>query len=509
MDDPPIPVMSLRPKRYGQGMRFRLPVLTLVCLAIHVGWAATYTVSSDPGSREAVVEVSLDGASSTEFRMAAWAPGDYRIVNFGTVLSQVTFYRGGNVVQAQKSDDPNRWSIPTGADRVTYRVNARTSIFTEDLRVTAREMFFSGPAVLGWFQGHQNEKHTLKIALQPAGAIAECALDRIESSDPQYAVFTAPDYDVLVDSPVIVGTTIKVKEFKVMGKPHYIVAFNRSESIDLDAWARMAARIVEETGRFFGGLPYKRYLFMLDVAGPGGGLEHAASTRMAVRTNASPLSSAEFLAHEFFHTWNVKQIRPRVLGPFDYTKPAITGSIWWLEGVTDYYARVISLRAGLRTKREFLDSLANDMFLLSREPRRFQVSADQSSRRVWEANNSSGFGVDYYIKGALIGMMLDMAIRAETRNERSLDDVMLALWNETRDGRPGFAEGRIRELCVLFGGHVLGEIYDEAVMRAVEMPWERVLPRFGLIYRERRLDEDPSANQSALDLYLRWPYRTS
>lgn len=490
-------------------MKFRLSALTIFGLALAPVWSAVYTVSPDPVRREAVVEVRLRNATSAEFRMPAWAPGDYRIVNFGVLLSDVTFYRGNEVVQHERSTDPNLWRIPDGADRVNYRVNARTSLFTEDLRVTSREMFFSGPAVLGWFQGHQKEEHSLRIALQPSGATVQCALDRVESDDPSFAVFKATDYDELIDSPVVVGTTIRTKEFTVMGKPHYIVAFNRSESFDLDSWARMAARIVEETGRFFGGLPYKRYLFLLDVGGPGGGLEHAASTRMAVRANASPDWSAEFLAHEFFHTWNVKRIRPKVLGPFDYTKPAITGSIWWLEGVTDYYARVICLRAGLRTKEEFLDSLASDMNWLSREPRRFQVSADESSRRVWEANNSSGYGIDYYIKGALIGMMLDMAIRAETQSVRSLDDVMLALWNETRDGRPGFAEGRIRELCVMFGGPALGEIYDEAVMRAVEMPWDRVLPRFGLVYQNRRLSVDPSASQTALDLLHRWPYRTS
>lgn len=502
-------VVSCPQTRYRQGMPFRFfAAMGLLAFLANFAWAATYTVVADPSSREAVVAVEIDGVPSEEFRMPAWAPGDYRIVNFGSRLSNVKFFLNGEEVQAETGADPNSWTIAAGADRVTYRVASRTSIFTEDLRVSANEMFFNGPAVLGWFSGRQNEKHTLRVALAPVGAVAYCALDPVDSPDPEFAMYTAPDYDTLIDAPVVVGTAIRAKEFTVHGKPHYIVAFNRASSFDLDPWASAATRVIQETARIFGELPYKRYMFLFDIGGPGGGLEHASSTRMALRTNATVQSSIEFLAHEFVHTYNVKRIRPKPFAPYDYTKPAITGALWWLEGVTDYYARIICVRAGLKGRAETLNSFGRDIFLLSQQSRRFQVSADESSRRAWEANNSAGFGIDYYLKGGLIGLMLDLAIRSETKGERSLDDVMLALYSESKDGRVGFSETRIRELCVLFGGSALGEIYDEAVLRAVEMPWQSVLPRFGLSYDRGRLQDDSFANPDAMMLAQGWPYRT-
>ncbi len=479
--------------------------LTFCGLTAHT---ATYTVAPSPATREAIVEVRIEGEPSTEFRMAAWAPGDYRIVNFGRLLSNVRFFKQGEEVPAERGEDPNSWQVSSGADRVTYHVNSRTSIFTEDLRVNDREMFFNGPAVLGWFHGRQHEEHTLRILLSPVGASAFCALDPVASGEDGYATYRAPNYESLVDAPVVVGTTIRSLEFAVQGKPHWIVAYNRPQSLNLETWSSVAKRVVEETSRLYGQLPYARYLFMLDVGGPGGGLEHAASTRMAVSVNSTAQATAQFMAHEFVHTYNVKRIRPSALQPIDFTKPAVTGALWWLEGVTDYYARVVCVRAGIRTRTEILGQLGREISLLSRQPRRLQVSANESSRRVWEANNSSGFGIDYYMKGALIGFMLDLAIRTESRGERSLDDVMFALWSESQQGKAGFSETRIRELCVMFGGDALGDIYDEAVFRAVDMPWERVLRRAGLAFDDGRLFEMMDATQEASQVARNWPYRT-
>jgi predicted metalloprotease with PDZ domain len=487
------------------GFPLRVAVFPSVIGLLAGASGATYSVTAQPESRTARVEIALEqGKAAAEFRMCAWAPGDYRIVNFGDLVTGIEFKKGGEAVSATRGADANAWVVEGGADLVVYTLKQRTSIFTEDLRVRDNEMFFNGPAVLGYFGGHQKESHTLRIAVR-GGETAVCSLDTATSTDPGWVTFSAPDYDTLIDAPVVAGSAIRTKEFTVGGKPHYIVAFNRSSQIDLEEYASVCSLIVSEARAMFGELPYKRYMFLLDAGGPGGGLEHADSARLALAGSAS--GTAEFLAHEFFHAFNVKRIRASVLGPFDYTKPAITGSLWWLEGTTDYYATVLCVRAGLTSRPAALDDLGYTAREVGFDADRFRVSADESSRRVWEARNSSGYGINYYSAGKVIGFLLDLKIRAETRGERCLDDVMTALYAECKNGKPGYSERRIRELCIFFGGERLGDFYDRCVTTPGEMPYDEVLPRFGFTMQNFQIREDPFATPDARSLALAWPNR--
>jgi predicted metalloprotease with PDZ domain len=453
------------------------------CLLAAAGtvWAATYTVHPLPQRNGVEVTVSI-AKPSIRFRMPAWAPGDYRIVNFGTNLTDVRFFRDGTPVPSEKDAlDPNLWRVSDGADEVRYVVaGVKSGIFSENLRVNSREVFAQWPAVLGWFEGHANEEHTLRVRALTDDSKVEIALRAAATTDSGYFTFSAPDYDSLIDAPMVMGPDIRVHPFIVGGKSHAIVGFGRGVPSDLSEYASLCSRIVGAALRLMGELPYERYLFLLDFNGPGGGLEHMNSARLAMPPGVPPRATARFLAHEFFHLYNVKRIRPKPLGPFDYTKPAITGSLWWLEGVTDYYAEVLLLRAGIYSPDEFLDEIGRALNMARRSRR---VSLDEASRRVWEANNSAGYGVDYYTGGKAVGALLDLAIRAASAGARSLDDVLLALYKETGGGKPGFAEGRIRELCMQYGGASLGDIYDRCVMVPGPLPIEEVLPKMGLEFR--------------------------
>lgn len=482
----------------------RFVTLLLASLLATAGtlFAATYTVHPLP--QQNGVEVSiLISRPSTQFRMPAWAPGDYRIVNFGTNLTDVRFFRGGAPVPSEKdAADPNLWRFADGADEVRYVVaRVKGGIFSENLRVTSREMFAQWPAVLGWFDGHANEEHTLRVRALTSDSKVEIALRAAATTESGYFTFIAPDYDTLIDAPMVMGPDIRVQPFVVGGKQHAIVGFGRNVPSDLSEYAAICSRIAGAALRLMGELPYERYLFLIDFNGPGGGLEHMNSARLAIPSGAPPRAMAGFLAHEFFHLYNVKRIRPRPLGPFDYTKPAITGSLWWLEGVTDYYAEVLLLRAGILSPDEFLDEIGRALNM-SRRSRR--VSLDEASRRVWEADNSSGYGVDYYTGGKAVGALLDLAIRAASGGARSLDDVLLALYKETGGGKPGFAESRIRELCVRYGGASLGDIYDRSVMIAGPLPLDDVLPKAGLELRNglTRVPSMDSRTAALLDAWL-------
>lgn len=433
--------------------------------------------------------------------MPAWAPGDYRIVHFGKYLSDVRFMKAGSVVSAEKdASDPNLWRIPEGADEVRYKiVRVPSGIFSENLRVTPSEFFAQWPALLGWLDGTAKEKQTLKVRRLTPNDRVEVALERLPGEG-DYFVFQASDYDALLDAPLVMGANLQVAEFVVYGKPHAIVGFGRNVPA-LSEYASICSRFIGAAARLFGELPYDRYLFLIDFNGPGGGLEHKNSARLAIPSGVPPRAVASFLAHEYFHAFNVKRIRAKPLGPFDYTKPAVTGSLWWLEGVTDYYAEVLLLRSGILEPEEFLDEIGRTM---NRASRSRSVSLDESSRRVWEANNSSGYGVDYYTGGKAVGALLDLAIRSGSNGRHSLDDVMLSLYKETSGDKPGFSEGRVRELCVQFGGEKVGEIYDQCVLKTGPLPLDAVLSPMGLTMRSGRLERGAAMTPNIRELLDAW-----
>jgi predicted metalloprotease with PDZ domain len=225
---------------------------------------------------------------------------------------------------------------------------------------------------------------------------------------------------------------------------------------------------------------------------------------MGIGTRTTAEQAAGLIFHEYFHAFNVKRIRSKPLGPFDYTKPAVTGAIWWLEGVTDYYADVLAVRTGVQTRETFLRTAGGTFNSFHRGQGYTRASADESSRRVWETRGSQGYGFSYYTKGWLIGMTLDLAIRSGSGNKKSLDDVIRDLYNETK-GKDGFSETRIRELCIKHGGEKLGAIYDASVMQPVRIPIEGVLSDAGLALSESGIVPAASPAAEAAAVAKSWP----
>ncbi|MCH7903198.1 MAG: M61 family metallopeptidase [Armatimonadetes bacterium] len=447
----------------------RLLVFFAVVMLAAVCRPAWYFIAAMPDTKQARVVVVLeDGDTATEFRMPGWAPGDYEMFNYGKKIEQVKFSLNGEQVTAKKGSDVNLWTIEGGANVVEYIVNESRGTFSPNLRVTQDEMFVSGPGVFGWFAGHADEKQTLHVMLNTESAKVACSLDPIDPMQGA-ASYSAVNYDELIDSPIVVGDNVRIHEFEVHGKSHAIVGYNKSGGVDLKKFEDNARKVVEEAFKLFGELPYDRYYFMFDFGGPGGGLEHLDSTRIGISRRASARQARSIMFHEYFHTFNVKRIRDKALKPFDYTKPAVTGALWWFEGVTSYYAAVFACRAGLISQQEFMNSMGRGLTSLVRNRQFLEVSAYESSRRVWEARGSRGYGISYYAKGQNVGIVLDLAIRGFSNGKYSLDNVMHDLYKETVNG-PGFAEDRIRQLCIQYGGEQLGEVYDAAVMRPGPVP---------------------------------------
>ncbi|MBX3120018.1 MAG: M61 family metallopeptidase [Fimbriimonadaceae bacterium] len=468
-----------------------------LALAAAFSQAAEYTFTPLPDTNTGQIRVKLDKGTAKEFRVAAWCPGDYQIFNYGNNVTAIRFLKAGQAVTATKRSDPNLWTIAEGADEVIYEMKPSRGNFTVNLSVKANEAFVSPSAVFGWFTGHTKEQHTLIVQTSSAEFKVECPLPKAKSQNERLHRFTAKDLDELLDSPFVLSKNLQVKDYKVRGKDHAIVTFGNNSGVDLDSFAKNAQLAAEESYKLFGELPYSRYVYFFDFGGGGGGLEHMSSTRIGAFSR-NGASSAGIMFHEYFHAFNVKRIRPKVLGPFDYSKPAITPSIWWLEGVTDYYAEVLQVRSGLQDRNSFLRDMWETLSSLAGNSASERVSAEESSRRVWESRGSGGYGgINYYVKGRAIGFLLDVAIRAQTKNKHSLDDVIRQLYEECKNGQPGYEESRIRELCVKFGGAELGPIYDDCVVKAQHLPAARVLAMGGLVLTDSGIADD-SNNPGAL-----------
>jgi predicted metalloprotease with PDZ domain len=237
---------------------------------------------------------------------------------------------------------------------------------------------------------------------------------------------------------------------------------------------------------FFGGAPYHRYVWHFTVfpAPDGaGGLEHLSSTQIQLASGEGHRSQS-VLAHEYFHLWNVKRIRSYPLGPFDYLTLPKTGALWWLEGVTDYYASLIPYRYREWTRPEFFEQIVSNVDSVRNNPAYNEVGASDSSLRVAEAEegrgNSNGYKISYYNLGWLGGFCLDTELRARTNNHHSLDDVVHALYDLCKDSKPGFEEDEIRKQCIRFGGPEMGPYYDQVILKAGQMPIDGQLAKMGL-----------------------------
>lgn len=479
-----------------------LPVLALACAAR----AADYRLIPQPATADVRVEVKLDKPAKV-FRMCGWAPGDYEMFNYGKVVQQIEFRLQGKRVTARAGSDQNTWEIPQGADEVIYVAKPSSGNFSPNLRVRPDETFVSGPGVFGWFEGRDRERHSLEVQLVPNGARAYSTLDKKQGRK-GWQTLSAPNFDEMIDAPLVVGTSVREHPFQVRGKLHRIIAFGQSRAVDLTGFAAVAAQAVEGGFQLFGELPYPQYAFFMDFGGPGGGLEHLNSCRIGLSPRVQPQQIAGLLFHEYVHTFNVKRIRSKPLGPFDYTKPAITGALWWLEGVTDYYGSLLQYRSGQVDRATALRSFGSEINGLARSEARLRVSADEASRRVWETRGSFGFGgLSYYAKGHVLGIYLDLAIRGRSQGRNSLDDVIRKLYAENKGNRPGFEEGRIRALCIEFGGQALASLYDRGVMQAGELPWHDVLPLAGLMFDQTGLAFDPTAGAAARAIGEAWLMR--
>lgn len=494
---------------------------SLLCasLGAALGLGIVYTVEPVPGGSAPFTRftIELTGVANLQtlsLQMPAWSPGDYQVQNHARFVRQVSAALKTGAPLSVAHPDPNTWQVdPAGADTITVQYelpNEPSGNFTENVRVTDDYAFYQGSASFLYVADHKNDPATVRVKLPSGWPAALCPLDPVASpASGSERAFAAPDYDTLADSPILAGR-FATTEFTAGGAVHTVALFGWLEGADPQRFANAIRPVVEEEIRLMGGAPYKRYVFFINLGGRSGALEHGSSCRIGWSPYRDLRRLPEFVAHEFFHLWNVKRIRPAVLGPFDYINPPKTRMLWFCEGVTDYVALLSLRRAGIWNDQTYLERLGAMIEQLQQTPARKRVTAEEASERVWEERGSQGYGgLSYYLKGHLIGLCIDLKLRALTNGAASMDRLMRDLLRRYGPPKPGYPEDGIRKALIEAGGESMGPFYDRLCRSTDELPFDECLQAVGLRLADPsaedwRIVPAPNAPPSAARLRRDW-----
>ncbi len=424
---------------------------------------------------------------SLDFKMAAWTPGYYWIMDYAKNVLNFHAEDGAGNPLGWKKTAKNTWQVESGnsaAVTVSYDVYAfRQSV--ADSFLDDRRAFIAPAGVFMHVGGLIHHPVTITLKPNKNGDKISTGLDPIEEKP---NTFFAPDFDVLYDCPILIGSQ-EILTFKVQGIPH-VIAVENLGSFDRGKFVSDIKRVVEEAVRLIGEIPYQHYTFIMMDQG-GGGLEHLNS--MAVFSNPSGWSAPQsytrwlsFIAHEYYHLYNVKRIRPIALGPFDYDRENYTTMLWVSEGISVYYQDIILNRAGFLNRDQYFERVRRFIAGYENRPGRLFQSAAESSFDTWmkffsRDENTANTTISYYDKGAALGLLLDLKIRHESKNKRSLDDVMRTLYVKFhKEKNRGFTDREFREECERTAGCTLPEIFDEYVATVKEIDYPKYFAYAGL-----------------------------
>ena len=453
---------------------------------------------------EVAIKRTADGPQEEQLVMPVWTPGSYLVREFARNVQDFTASSAANQPLKSEKINKNTWRVVTNGARewhATYRVYANElSVRTSELN--SSHAFWNNANLLMYLEGFLNNASTVHVLAPDVWKVAT-GLPPVLG---QKNTFRAENFDVLYDSP-FEASNFKTLVFNVKGIPHRIV-IDGEGNYDPERMRRDVQKIVETEVETMGEIPYHDYTFILHLrANAGGGLEHLNSTALGYprfgfkiqtgdrATSASPAAAVTFerdyrgflslVAHEFFHLWNVKRIRPDALGPFDYTKENYTKLLWVAEGITDYYADLSVRRAGLITENEFLTATARAIQNLQNTPGRKEQTVEESSFDTWikfyrQDENSINSQVSYYDKGAILGLLLDLEIRQRSKNAKSLDDVMRYLYVEFFKKNRNYTPADFQKACELMAGASLEDFFNRYVRGTEELNYSVALEAAGL-----------------------------
>ncbi len=451
-----------------------------------------YTVRfPEPHTHYAVVDarVPTGGRDRIELMMAVWTPGSYLVREFARNIEELSARAPDGAPLTIEKSKKNRWTVETGGApsiELSYRVYGREMSVRTNWVESDFAMLNGAPTFLTLADDEAARPHDVTLEMPDGWTRSVTGLTPRTDRGPH--AYRATDFDTLVDSPIVAGNPA-VYEFTVEGTPHALVNVGESGVWDGPGSATDVETLTAELFRMWGEMPYKRYFFLNMITEAGGGLEHRNSTmlmtsRWATSSRPSYLRWLALVSHEQFHAWNVKRLRPIELGPFDYENEVHTESLWVVEGITSYYADLIVRRADLSTTEEYLEALSRQIRSLQTTPGRDVQPVALASYDAWikyyrADENSPNTSVSYYTKGAVIGFLLDMRIRAATRGRQSLDDLMRLAY-ERFSGSRGYTPEEFRAVAREVAGEDLSAWFAHALDSTAELEYDEALEWLGL-----------------------------
>ena len=467
---------------------------------------------ANPERHEFQVEIAVDAlpGRSVDLQIPRWNPGAYTLTEaHKNIRGAVAKGPDGKALPVEKVDAIT-WRVHHDGKpfALTYRVYRGRYTGVTGAYLDDALGFANGALVFMYVVGHKDRPIELRVDPLP-GAQVITGLPRGKAP----SSLRAADYDVLVDSPIHVGKVHQIR-FEVAKVP-FRIALDGPGSYDDKRLVADFTRMIEAAFAVFGGppgaVPFTDYTFIVHLSPGGrGGLEHMNSTVLGADpwTFDDPAAYRRFLglaAHEFFHLWNVKRVRPAVLGPFAYDREVHTGMLWFSEGVTSYYAWLLLSRAGLATEAETLEKLAETVQRLQETPGRALVTVEQASWETWaKPDDGVNAYVDYYTKGMLIGMVLDLELRRLTAGRQSLDTIFRDLFQRYQATGAGVRPADLEQLFInqggVAGGDLIKRLFADYVHGLAELDYNAHLAAAGY---ELSVKVDKPEGDLGVDLALR------
>lgn len=437
------------------------------------------------------VEMTLKGINERfiEVRMPVWAPGSYLIREFPKNVEAFSVKDDLNNPISSYKTNKNTWHVETNGAKsikIAYRVYAfEVSVRTSF--VDASHAFLSSSGIFMYPDGKLSSPSVITIHPHKNWTKISTGLEPLMGKK---NTFFSPDFDILYDTPFEIGNQ-DTFEFEAAGARHEVAMYGGG-NYDKEVLSRDMAKIVETETDIFNENPNKRYVFIIhNSLNGGGGLEHLNSTvlgaiRLGYAGEKSYKSFLSLVAHEYFHIWNVKRLRPKALGPFDYSSENYTSDLWISEGFTAYYDNLILRRADIYSPENYLTELTNDINTVENQAGNRIQPVTEASFDAWikayrPNENSKNSTISYYNKGALIGMILDLEILNATNGARRLDDVLKAMYDEyyTKLNR-GFTSDEFKEMAEKVATKPLDEIYSKYINCTESIDFDKYLGYAGL-----------------------------
>jgi len=450
-----------------------------------------YRIEFQEKWHQASIEMTFatHGAKEIRLMMPVWTPGSYMIREYPRQIETVESSDDKGPLPTTKVDK-NHWVVSC---EKTDLVKVRYVIYGREMGVRTNWIepqfaFLTGAATFLVPENRLDRKCVVEVV--PNKSWTQIATS-LQASSTSPWIRIASNYDELVDSPIVLGD-IDIQSEEISGVMHYLA------TVPNDAWdtkkaMQDAAKIVRTEQEFWGQVPYKQYWFLNLLTEAGGGLEHDNSTvlmasRFTQKQRAKYVDWLGLVSHEFFHTWNVRRLRPKALMAYDYNQEQYTKELWIAEGLTSYYDDLFVVRSGLSTPKEYLEQVSKSIQTVQNSPGRMVQDLIASSFDSWikfyrPDENATNSRISYYVKGALVGMLLDAQIRLNSQDKYSLDDCMRLLWQRHRE--TGYTNEDFSNIVQELAGKSVSDWLVEQLSSTQELDYQTFLDAYGLTWKPK------------------------